>query len=272
MRSFLPAVAEQLFGDIQQTYHDTSQIPDDLLIALKFVFGSCALLALDLVDQRSVICLSSPSGRQAFQTEDQVLCSPQRDLDGQVSVNRNGQEAEDGALSEDQDEAGEKETAVKIQKHPDADGDGEGDGKAAHQDVRHGQRHQEVVGGVLQRAVDGDRPAHQHVPRYGENCDDNLYSDVERVHLLPVRLRSHGPAVSPRGAGGDPGLLRGWLPSDSKGLFLFKERGGRGKKVGAVSWSGAQPAVCADARRSACASLLRGLTLSENRESDPWSI
>ncbi|AWP00399.1 putative zinc finger SWIM domain-containing protein 7 [Scophthalmus maximus] len=67
MRSRLPAVAEQLFRDIQKTYEDTSQIPDDLLIALKFVFGPCALQALDLVDQRSVTCLSSSSGRKAFQ-------------------------------------------------------------------------------------------------------------------------------------------------------------------------------------------------------------
>ncbi|XP_008300050.1 zinc finger SWIM domain-containing protein 7 [Stegastes partitus] len=67
MRSMLPAVAEQLFRDIQKTYQETSQIPNDLLIALRFVFGSCALQALDLVDQRSVTCLSSPSGRKAFQ-------------------------------------------------------------------------------------------------------------------------------------------------------------------------------------------------------------
>ncbi|XP_023274122.1 zinc finger SWIM domain-containing protein 7 isoform X1 [Seriola lalandi dorsalis] len=74
MPSLLPAVAEQLFRDIQKTYQETSQsktravnVPDDLLIALKFVFGPCALQALDLVDQRSVTCLSSPSGRKAFQ-------------------------------------------------------------------------------------------------------------------------------------------------------------------------------------------------------------
>uniref|UniRef100_A0A4W6EQ86 Zinc finger, SWIM-type containing 7 n=1 Tax=Lates calcarifer TaxID=8187 RepID=A0A4W6EQ86_LATCA len=35
--------------------------------SLKFVFGPCALQALDLVDQHSVTCLSSPSGRKAFQ-------------------------------------------------------------------------------------------------------------------------------------------------------------------------------------------------------------
>ncbi|XP_029375940.1 zinc finger SWIM domain-containing protein 7 [Echeneis naucrates] len=67
MRSLLPAVAEQLFRDIQRTYKETCQIPDDLLLALKFVFGPCALQALDLVDQCSVSCLSSPSGRKAFQ-------------------------------------------------------------------------------------------------------------------------------------------------------------------------------------------------------------
>uniref|UniRef100_A0A3P9MEH0 Zinc finger, SWIM-type containing 7 n=1 Tax=Oryzias latipes TaxID=8090 RepID=A0A3P9MEH0_ORYLA len=63
MRSFLPAVAEQLFRDIQQTYHETSRSKK----RHPFVFGSCALPALDLVDHRSVTCLSSPSGRKAFQ-------------------------------------------------------------------------------------------------------------------------------------------------------------------------------------------------------------
>ncbi|TNN82716.1 Zinc finger SWIM domain-containing protein 7 [Liparis tanakae] len=38
-----------------------------LSFRLKFVFGPCALQALDLVDQHSVTCLSSPSGRKAFQ-------------------------------------------------------------------------------------------------------------------------------------------------------------------------------------------------------------
>ncbi|XP_077597205.1 zinc finger SWIM domain-containing protein 7 isoform X1 [Stigmatopora nigra] len=67
MPAVLPAVAEQLFKDIQKIYSETAQIPDDLLIALKFVFGPSAVQALDLVDQRSVTCLSSPSGRKTFQ-------------------------------------------------------------------------------------------------------------------------------------------------------------------------------------------------------------
>lgn len=158
---------------------------------------------------------------------DQTLRSPQRDLDGQISVNRNGEEAEDGALSEDQDEAGEEEAPVKIHIKAHADGDRKRHGEAAHQDIRHGQRHQKVVGGVFQSAVDGDRPAHQDVSRYREKCDHNFYNDVERVHLMLVRFRTHDShrswscAFSPRGASGGPGVLRGWLPSDSKGLESF---------------------------------------------------
>lgn len=38
-----------------------------LFSSLRFVFGPCALQALDLVDQRSVTCVSSPSGRSVFQ-------------------------------------------------------------------------------------------------------------------------------------------------------------------------------------------------------------
>ncbi|KAJ8412419.1 hypothetical protein AAFF_G00127550 [Aldrovandia affinis] len=67
MTSYLPAVAEELLRDIRKVYQETTQIPDDLLLALKFVFGPSALQALDLVDQRSVTCLSSPSGRKVFQ-------------------------------------------------------------------------------------------------------------------------------------------------------------------------------------------------------------
>ncbi|XP_049599677.1 zinc finger SWIM domain-containing protein 7 [Syngnathus scovelli] len=69
MPAILPAVVEQLLQNIRKTYQETSQIPDDLLTALNCVFGPCAIRALDLVDQRSVTCLSSPSGRKAFQVK-----------------------------------------------------------------------------------------------------------------------------------------------------------------------------------------------------------
>ncbi|XP_076867297.1 zinc finger SWIM domain-containing protein 7 [Brachyhypopomus gauderio] len=67
MASCLSAVAEQLLRDLQRVYLEKGQIPDDLLIALRFVFGACALQALDLVDQRAVTRVTSPSGRLAFQ-------------------------------------------------------------------------------------------------------------------------------------------------------------------------------------------------------------
>ncbi|KAI1902906.1 hypothetical protein AGOR_G00021130 [Albula goreensis] len=67
MSSFLPAVAEELLREIRNVYQETSQIPDEILLALKFVFGPSALHALDLVDQRAVTVLSSPSGRRVYQ-------------------------------------------------------------------------------------------------------------------------------------------------------------------------------------------------------------
>ncbi|XP_063058739.1 zinc finger SWIM domain-containing protein 7 [Engraulis encrasicolus] len=66
MSSILPCVAEQLLKDIQKSYKEGSELPDDLLIALQYVFGSSAIQALDLVDRRSVTCVSSPSGRRLF--------------------------------------------------------------------------------------------------------------------------------------------------------------------------------------------------------------
>ncbi|XP_066552273.1 zinc finger SWIM domain-containing protein 7 [Amia ocellicauda] len=63
----LPDVAEELLRDVGTAYRMTSHIPDELLLALKFVFGSSTVHALDLVDKRAVTCVTSPSGRKVFQ-------------------------------------------------------------------------------------------------------------------------------------------------------------------------------------------------------------
>ncbi|XP_016051995.1 PREDICTED: zinc finger SWIM domain-containing protein 7 [Miniopterus natalensis] len=42
-------------------------LPDEHLLSLKFVFGSSALQALDLVDRQSITLVSSPSGRRVYQ-------------------------------------------------------------------------------------------------------------------------------------------------------------------------------------------------------------
>ncbi|XP_027283016.1 zinc finger SWIM domain-containing protein 7 isoform X3 [Cricetulus griseus] len=42
-------------------------VPDEHLSSLKFVFGSSAIQALDLVDRESVTLISSPSGRRVYQ-------------------------------------------------------------------------------------------------------------------------------------------------------------------------------------------------------------
>ncbi|KAM4044487.1 zinc finger SWIM domain-containing protein 7 isoform 1-T1 [Anomaloglossus baeobatrachus] len=63
----LPSAAEELLREIKRRYQETSQISDEHLLGLKFIFGPTALYALDLVDQRSVTHLTSPSGRSTFQ-------------------------------------------------------------------------------------------------------------------------------------------------------------------------------------------------------------
>ncbi|XP_039612990.1 zinc finger SWIM domain-containing protein 7 [Polypterus senegalus] len=67
MTLVLPAVAKEILGDVKKAYEKTSKIPDELLLALKFVFGPLVLLALDLVDQRAVTNVTSPSGRKVIQ-------------------------------------------------------------------------------------------------------------------------------------------------------------------------------------------------------------
>ncbi|CAM5164493.1 unnamed protein product [Eretmochelys imbricata] len=67
MEATLPVVAEQLLKEIQKAFQETAHVPDDLLLALKFVFGSSAVAALDLVDQHSVTRIVSSSGRAVYQ-------------------------------------------------------------------------------------------------------------------------------------------------------------------------------------------------------------
>ncbi|KAM9218325.1 zinc finger SWIM domain-containing protein 7 isoform 8-T8 [Leptosomus discolor] len=67
MNTILPAVAEELLKEIKKAFQETSHVPDDLLLGLKFIFGPSAVPALDLVDQRSVTRVTSPSGRTAYQ-------------------------------------------------------------------------------------------------------------------------------------------------------------------------------------------------------------
>ncbi|XP_057391561.1 zinc finger SWIM domain-containing protein 7 [Balaenoptera ricei] len=63
----LPAVVEELLSEMAEAARDGAPIPDEHLLSLKFVFGSSAVQALDLVDRQSVTLLSSPSGRRVYQ-------------------------------------------------------------------------------------------------------------------------------------------------------------------------------------------------------------
>ncbi|XP_059991345.1 zinc finger SWIM domain-containing protein 7 [Lagenorhynchus albirostris] len=63
----LPAVVEELLSEMTAAARDGAPIPDEHLLSLKFVFGSSAVQALDLVDRQSVTLISSPSGRRVYQ-------------------------------------------------------------------------------------------------------------------------------------------------------------------------------------------------------------
>lgn len=105
--------------------------------------------------------------------------SPEWYLDGDVAVDGDGKQAEDGVLGEDQDEACYEQAAVEVGAESRADDDGERDGQDSHSDVGHSQRHHEEVGDALQVAVEANSPADQHVPQDGEHGDQQLQDDVE---------------------------------------------------------------------------------------------
>ncbi|XP_027283019.1 zinc finger SWIM domain-containing protein 7 isoform X6 [Cricetulus griseus] len=75
----LPEVVEELLSEMAAAVRDgarstargllnsTPHVPDEHLSSLKFVFGSSAIQALDLVDRESVTLISSPSGRRVYQ-------------------------------------------------------------------------------------------------------------------------------------------------------------------------------------------------------------
>uniref|UniRef100_A0A8D1IMA2 Zinc finger SWIM domain-containing protein 7 n=1 Tax=Sus scrofa TaxID=9823 RepID=A0A8D1IMA2_PIG len=63
----LPAVVEELLSEMAAAVRDGAPISDEHLLSLKFVFGSSAVQALDLVDRKSITLISSPSGRRVYQ-------------------------------------------------------------------------------------------------------------------------------------------------------------------------------------------------------------
>ena len=121
-----------------------------------------------------------------------TLNSPERDVDGDAAVNGYGQQAEDGALSEHQHEAGHEQTAVEVRAEACADCDGKGDCQDPHGDVGHRQWHHKEVGDALEVAVEAHGPADQHIAQHGEAGDQELQDDVENEGDSEFR---HGEAA-----------------------------------------------------------------------------
>uniref|UniRef100_A0A8C6RN55 Zinc finger SWIM-type containing 7 n=1 Tax=Nannospalax galili TaxID=1026970 RepID=A0A8C6RN55_NANGA len=59
----LPEVVEELLSEMAAAVRDSARSTG----LLKFVFGSSAIQALDLVDRQSITLISSPSGRRVYQ-------------------------------------------------------------------------------------------------------------------------------------------------------------------------------------------------------------
>uniref|UniRef100_A0A8C6ZL55 Zinc finger SWIM-type containing 7 n=1 Tax=Nothoprocta perdicaria TaxID=30464 RepID=A0A8C6ZL55_NOTPE len=66
MGSAVAAAGEELLAEIGSAFAQAAHGTEPGA-GLKFLFGPCALPALDLVDQRSVTRVVSPSGRTAYQ-------------------------------------------------------------------------------------------------------------------------------------------------------------------------------------------------------------
>lgn len=116
---------------------------------------------------------------QAKAKQEATLISPEWDLDCDVAVDSDGQQAEDGALREHEDEAGNKQAAMEGTAKACADNDGERDGEEAHSHIGHRQGHHEVVGDALEIAVEADSPAHQHVPSHSQCSNQQLQANVK---------------------------------------------------------------------------------------------
>lgn len=108
-------------------------------------------------------------------------CSPEGYSDGNDPVDGDGEEAEDGALGQHQDKAGNEEAAIEEGTETSADGDGKGDCQHTHGNVSSSQGHHKIVGDVLQVAVQVDGPADQDVPQDGQHSNNQLQDDVGYV-------------------------------------------------------------------------------------------
>lgn len=110
-----------------------------------------------------------------------TLYLPEGYSDGNDSVDGDSKEAEDGALSQDQDKASNEKAAIEEGTEASADGDGKGDCQHPHSNVSSSQGHHKIVGDVLQVAVQIDGPADQDVAQDGQHSDDQFQDDVGYV-------------------------------------------------------------------------------------------
>lgn len=89
-------------------------------------YATCAFL--------DAACISMIYGIVMYSS---LVCGtlPERDLDPQIAVNGDGEESQDGALSEDEHNTGDHQTAVKVRLQSGANCYGQGNDKSPDRDV-----------------------------------------------------------------------------------------------------------------------------------------
>lgn len=137
---------------------------------------------------------------------------PEWDLDGDVAVDSDGQQAEDGALGEDQHKAGDEQAAVEVGAETGANDNGEGNGQDAHGDVGHCQRHHKEIGDALKVAVEAHGPTDQHIAQHREHGDQQLQDDVDDEGFIGVW---HGDTSGEGGNLTSKSIAVAWQPLSS---------------------------------------------------------
>lgn len=111
--------------------------------------------------------------------------SPDGNLDSQISVDGDSQQGKDGALCDDQQQAGEEEAGVELSVKSQTNDDSQRDDQNPHSNVSHGQRHNEAESGVAESPVHTHNQHHQHIPQHRGQGNSCLNGDVHHVHMLP---------------------------------------------------------------------------------------
>ena len=110
-----------------------------------------------------------------------VQRSPGGQLHSQVPVDCDGQEGEDGRVSENHHQAAHKQAGVEVDADAQTHHDGQGHDEDPHRDISQRQGNDEVQSRVLKRRVQLHHPDDQDVTHSGKQSNQALGTDVNPI-------------------------------------------------------------------------------------------